>query len=157
MANLKMLAIDLGATSGRGIVGTYDGKRLTLAENHRFDDSSTFIGNTLQWNIMDIFENIKQSVKLAGSDIKSIGIDTWGVDYALIGKDGRMVSSPVNYRDARTDDIMQYAERFMSRSELYQATGIQNMKFNTVYQLLSDMRTNPKLRRFCHLRRQDRG
>ena len=145
MANLKMLAIDLGATSGRGIVGSYDGKKLTLEENHRFDDSSTYMAGTLQWNVMDIFENIKQSIKLAGSDIKSIGIDTWGVDYALIGKDGRMVSSPVNYRDSRTDDIMEYANKYMSRSELYQATGIQNMNFNTIYQLLSDMRTNPDL------------
>ncbi len=145
MADLKMLAIDLGATSGRGIVGSYDGKKLTLAENHRFDDSSSYMAGTLQWNVMDIFENIKQSVKLAGSEIKSIGIDTWGVDYALIGKDGRMVSSPVNYRDSRTDDIMEYANKYMSRSELYQATGIQNMNFNTIYQLLSDMRTNPAL------------
>ncbi len=145
MANLKMLAIDLGATSGRGIIGTYDGKKLTLQENHRFDDSSSFMAGTLQWNIMSIFENIKESIKNAGTDIKSIGIDTWGVDYALIGKDGRMVSSPVNYRDARTNDIISYADKFMIKSELYQATGIQNMNFNTIYQLLSDMRTNPAI------------
>ena len=145
MANIKMLAIDLGATSGRGIVGTFDGKKLTLEENHRFDDSSSFMARTLQWNIMDIFENIKTSIKAAGPSIKSIGIDTWGVDYALIGKDGRMVSSPVNYRDSRTDDIMQYAEKFMTKSDLYQATGIQSMNFNTIYQLLADMRSNPKL------------
>lgn len=145
MAELKMLAIDLGATSGRGIVGRYDGKKLTLEENHRFDDSSSYLAGTLQWNVMDIFENIKTSIKLAGTDTKSIGIDTWGVDYALIGKDGRMVSSPVNYRDSRTDGIMDYAEKFMTKSELYQATGIQSMNFNTIYQLLSDMRTNPKL------------
>ncbi len=145
MANLKMLAVDLGATSGRGIVGTYDGKKLTLEENHRFDDSSTFMAGTLQWNIMSIFENIKQSIKNAGSGIKSIGIDTWGVDYALIGKDGRMVSSPVNYRDARTNDIARYADKLMSKSELYQATGIQDMNFNTIYQLLSDIKTNPAI------------
>ena len=145
MADLKMLAIDLGATSGRGIVGTYDGKKLTLEENHRFDDSSSYMAGALQWNVMDIFENIKTSIKNAGPSIKSIGIDTWGVDYALLGKDGRMVSSPMNYRDSRTDDIMQYAEKFMSKSDLYQATGIQSMNFNTVYQLLADMRSNPKL------------
>ena len=145
MADLKMLAIDLGATSGRGIVGTYDGKKLTLEENHRFDDSSSYLAGTLQWNVMDIFENIKTSIKNAGPSIKSIGIDTWGVDYALIGKDGRMVSSPVNYRDSRTSDIMEYAEKFMSKSDLYQATGIQSMNFNTIYQLLADMRSNPKL------------
>ncbi len=145
MADLKMLAIDLGATSGRGIIGTYDGKKMTLEENHRFDDSSSYVAGTLQWNIVDIFENIKTSIKQAGSTIKSIGIDTWGVDYALLGSDGRMVSSPVNYRDGRTDDIISYADKFMTKSELYQATGIQCMNFNTIYQLLSDMRTNPKL------------
>lgn len=145
MANLKMLAIDLGATSGRGIVGSYDGQRLTLSENHRFDDSSSYLAGTLQWNVVEIFENIKQAIKLAGNDIKSIGIDTWGVDYALLGKDGRMVSSPVNYRDGRTDGIIDYASRYMSKSELYQATGIQNMNFNTIYQLLADMRANPAL------------
>lgn len=145
MSEFKMLAIDLGATSGRGIVGKFDGKKLTLEENHRFDDSSTYMAGTLQWNIMSIFEDIKTSIKLAGNDIKSIGIDTWGVDYALIGKDGRAVSSPVNYRDSRTDDIIQYSERFMSKSELYQATGIQSMNFNTIYQLVADMRSNPKL------------
>lgn len=145
MSKLKMLAIDLGATSGRGIIGTYDGQKLTLEENHRFDDSSSYMAGTLQWNVMDIFENIKTAIKLAGTDTKSIGIDTWGVDYALIGSDGRMVSSPVNYRDIRTNDIMQYAEKFMSGSDLYQATGIQSMNFNTIYQLLADMRSNPKL------------
>ena len=145
MSKLKMLAIDLGATSGRGIIGTYDGQKLTLEENHRFDDSSSYMAGTLQWNVMDIFENIKTAIKLAGTDTKSIGIDTWGVDYALIGSDGRMVSSPVNYRDSRTNDIMQYAEKFMSGSDLYQATGIQSMNFNTIYQLLADMRSNPKL------------
>ncbi|MBE6609371.1 MAG: rhamnulokinase [Ruminococcaceae bacterium] len=145
MSDLKMLAIDLGATSGRGIIGSFDGKKLSLEENHRFDDTSSYLAGTLQWNIADIYENIKTSIKLAGKDIRSIGIDTWGVDYGLIGPDGRMVASPVNYRDARTDDIMEYAEKFMKKEELYGVTGIQFMNFNTIYQLLADMRSNPKL------------
>ncbi len=145
MSELKMLAIDLGATSGRGIVGTFDGDKLTLAENHRFDDNSSYMAGTLSWNIMDIFENIKTSVKLAGNSVKSIGIDTWGVDYGLIGPDGRLISSPVNYRDSRTDGIMEYAEKFMKKEDLYKATGIQFMNFNTIYQLLAEVRANPKL------------
>ncbi len=145
MKDLKMLAIDLGATSGRGIVGSFDGDKLTLAENHRFDDNSSYMAGTLSWNIMDIFENIKTSIKLAGNTVKSIGIDTWGVDYGLIGPDGRLIGSPVNYRDSRTDGIMDYAEKFMKKEELYKTTGIQFMNFNTIYQLLAEMRANPKL------------
>ena len=114
MAELKMLGIDLGATSGRGIIGSFDGKKISLEEIHRFDDTSSYLGKTLSWNIFDIFENVKTSIRLAGRDIRSIGIDTWGVDYALIGKDGRMVSTPVNYRDSRTDDIITYSSKFMS-------------------------------------------
>ena len=145
MAELKMLGIDLGATSGRGIIGTFDGKKISLKEIHRFDDTSSYLGKTLSWNIFDIFENVKNSIRLAGKDIASIGIDTWGVDYALIGKDGRMVSTPVNYRDSRTEDIISYSDKFMSKSELYRATGIQIMNFNTIYQFLADMRENPSL------------
>lgn len=145
MSELKMLAIDLGATSGRGIIGSFDGNKLRLEENHRFDDGSSYIAGTLQWNIMDIYENIKTAIKLAGKDITSIGIDTWGVDYGLIGPDGRLLGSPVNYRDSRTDGIMEYAEKFMPKSELYGVTGIQFMNFNTIYQLLAEMKNNPKL------------
>ncbi len=145
MSKLKMLAIDLGATSGRGIVGHFDGNKLTLSENHRFDDNSSYIAGTLSWNIMDIYENIKASVKLAGNDVKSIGIDTWGVDYGLIGPDGRLIGNPVNYRDSRTDQMIEYAQRFMSKKALYAVTGIQFMNFNTLYQLIAEMRANPKL------------
>ena len=78
-----MLAIDLGATSGRGIIGSFDGKKLSLEENHRFDDNSSYLAGTLQWNIADIYENIKTSIKLAGKDIRSIGIDTWALTTVL--------------------------------------------------------------------------
>ncbi len=145
MNELKMLAIDLGATSGRGIIGAFDGEKLSLAENHRFDDNSSYMAGTLSWNIMDIFENIKASIKLAGNTVKSIGIDTWGVDYGLIGPDGRLIGSPVNYRDSRTNGMMDYAEGFMKKEELYKVTGIQFMNFNTIYQLLAEMKANPKL------------
>lgn len=139
-----MLAIDLGATSGRGIIGSFDGKKLTLEENHRFDDSSVNMTGTLQWNINDIYENIKTAISKSPKEIKSIGIDTWGVDYGLIGKDGRLLSLPVNYRDGRTDGMVDSTENLVTKKELYGITGIQFMNFNTVYQLVSEMRTNPK-------------
>ncbi len=145
MSELKMLAIDLGATSGRGIVGSFDGNKLTLSEKHRFDDTSSFVAGTLTWNIIDIFENIKTAIRLAGQDIISVGIDTWGVDYGLIGPDGRLLGCPVNYRDLRTTGIPEYAESLMSKKELYSVTGIQFMNFNTLYQLIAEIRANPKL------------
>ena len=145
MAELKMLAIDLGATSGRGIIGVFDGKKFSLEENHRFDDNSSYIAGTLQWNILDIYENIKTAIKKSPSDISSIGIDTWGVDYGLIGKDGRLLGSPVNYRDSRTDGMIDYADKILPKSELYATTGIQFMNFNTIYQLLAEKNTNPAI------------
>ena len=133
-----MLAIDLGATSGRGIIGSFDGKKLSLEENHRFDDSSSYLAGTLQWNIADIYENIKTSIKLAGKDIRSIGIDTWGVDYGLLDKEGRLLANPFNYRDPRTFPYFDNIEKYASKDEIYSETGIQFVNFNTIYQLLAD-------------------
>lgn len=144
MSELKMLAIDLGATSGRGIIGSFDGKKLTLEENHRFDDNSSYLAGTLHWNIAGIYENIKTAIKKAPSDIRSIGIDTWGVDYGLIGRDGRLLGLPVNYRDSRTDGMVDSTDRLISKEELYGTTGIQLLNFNTVYQLLAELRSEPR-------------
>ena len=94
MSELKMLAIDLGASSGRGIVGGFDGERLTLRENHRFSNDPVIVNGRMYWDILRIFHEIKQSITktvLDGDAVRSIGIDTWGVDYALIDKNGRML------------------------------------------------------------------
>ena len=99
MAELKMLAIDLGASSGRGIVGSFDGKRLSLRENHRFSNDPVSLNGRLYWDILRIFHEIKQSITktvLDGDNVASIGIDTWGVDYALLDKHGRMLANPVH-------------------------------------------------------------
>ena len=107
MADFKMLAIDLGASSGRGIVGRFDGKKLSLEENHRFDNDPVIAGGTFYWDILRIFFEIKNSIRKCAlsedKDIASIGIDTWGVDFGLLDKDGRLLENPVHYRDSRTD------------------------------------------------------
>ncbi len=147
MAEKKMLAIDLGASSGRGIVGTFDGARLTLKENHRFSNDPVIVNGRMHWDILRIFHEIKQSITktvLDGDNVASIGIDTWGVDYALLDKNGRMVSNPVHYRDTRTQDVVSYMERFFSASELYAETGIQCMNFNTIFQLACEGRDDPE-------------
>ncbi|MBQ9784650.1 MAG: rhamnulokinase [Clostridia bacterium] len=146
MAEKKMLAIDLGASSGRGIVGSFDGEKLTLKENHRFANDPVIINGRMYWDILRIFHEIKQSITktvLEKDNVRSIGIDTWGVDYALLDKEGRMLANPYHYRDTRTDGVVSYIGRFFDPRELYARTGIQCMNFNTVFQLACDLRDDP--------------
>ena len=148
MAQKKMLAIDLGASSGRGIVGAFDGQKFSLKENHRFSNDPVILGGRMYWDILRIFHEIKQSIAktvLDGDAIRSIGIDTWGVDYALLDASGRMLANPYHYRDARTEGVVSYVGRFFAPSELYAQTGIQCMNFNTIFQLACDLRDDPKM------------
>ena len=138
---LKMLAIDLGASSGRGIVGSFDGNKLYLKENHRFPNEPVLINGSFRWDIMRIFHEIKLALgKCAISedkDIASVGIDTWGVDAGFIDKAGQLMANPYNYRDVRTQGILEKAFEIVPADELYKATGNQFMNFNTLFQLLA--------------------
>ena len=148
MAEQKMLAIDLGASSGRGIVGSFDGTKLSLKEIHRFSNDPVILNGRMYWDVLRIFHEIKQSIAktvLDGDTIRSIGIDTWGVDYALLDAGGKMLANPYHYRDTRTEGIVSYVGRFFAPSELYAATGIQCMNFNTIFQLAADLRDDPKM------------
>ncbi len=148
MSDLKMLAIDLGASSGRGIVGHFDGEKLTLAENHRFPNEPNVMAGAFCWDIMRIFHEIKNSIRKCAlsedKDIRSIGIDTWGVDYGLIDRNGHLLANPYNYRDARTEGMQEYTFRTVPRNELYEKTGNQIMNLNTVFQLMADLRYDPE-------------
>ena len=118
MSELKMLAIDLGASSGRGIVGTYNGKTLSLRENHRFSNDPVMVNGRFRWDILRIFHEIKQSIReagLSGERIAGMGIDTWGVDYGLMDAKGELLANPMHYRDTRTVGIT------MSRSGCFSA------------------------------------
>ena len=148
MAEQKMLAIDLGASSGRGIVGSFDGQKLSLKENHRFSNDPVILNGRMYWDVLRIFHEIKQSIAktvLDGDAISSIGIDTWGVDYAFLDESGKILSNPYHYRDARTEGIVSYVGRFFDPSELYAQTGIQCMNFNTIFQLAADLRDDRKM------------
>jgi rhamnulokinase len=149
MAELKMLAIDLGASSGRGIIGKFDGEKLTLEENHRFASEPVTIAGSFNWDIMRIFHEIKQAINKCAlsedKDIKSIGIDTWGVDYGFLDKKGKLLTNPVHYRDERTLGIQPEAFKTVPAEKLYGTTGIQFMDFNTVFQLVAELRDNPEL------------
>lgn len=139
----KYLAIDLGASSGRGIVGTLDGDKLYLKENCRFDNEPVFVQNRLYWDILRIFHEIKRSIRqtvLDDDKIESIGIDTWGVDYGLIDKNGRLVSNPVHYRDVRNQSAAEAVLNKIGFEKIYNSTGIQFLNFNTLFQLYAELR-----------------
>lgn len=148
MSELKMLAIDLGASSGRGIVGSFDGEKLTLRENHRFSNDPVFVNGRFTWDILRIFFEIKNSITktvIEGDNVTSMGIDTWGVDYGLIDKNGRLMGNPIHYRDTRTANISDYVNQFVSPEEIYNVTGIQAIDFNTLNQLAADKRDDADL------------
>ena len=136
---LRLLAIDLGAESGRGIVGSFDGERLRLAESHRFPNVPVTLGGTLQWDVLRLFGDVLTAIRRAatGSQVSSIGVDTWGLDFGLLDARGRLLANPVHYRDRRTEGILERLYRRMPQAEIYRRTGIQFMPINTLCQLLA--------------------
>ncbi len=144
----KLLAFDLGAESGRAILGHFDGEHLALEEMHRFANSPVRLFDRLYWNPLGLFAEMKKGLGLCarqhGRQLDSIGIDTWGVDFALLGPGDALLDNPRNYRDPRTDGMLEQAFSQVPRAEIFAHTGIQFMKFNTLYQLLS-MRESPLL------------
>ena len=146
---LKMLAFDFGASSGRAILGIFDGNKLITEELHRFSNDPVDVRGNFYWDILRLFHEIKQGiikcVNLGHKDIDSIGIDTWGVDYGLLDEKGNLLGNPYHYRDTRTDGMMEEVFKIIPKEELYQKTGIQFMKFNTIFQLYSTKLNNPSI------------
>ena len=136
---MKVLAFDFGASSGRAILGVFENGTLKTEEIHRFSNDPVMVNGTFYWDILRLFFEIKQGITkcvAAGhGDISSIAIDTWGVDFGLLDKDGRLLENPVNYRDSRTDGIPEKVFEKFPAKDIYSKTGIQFMKFNTIFQL----------------------
>lgn len=137
------LALDLGAESGRVVAGAFDGRKLVLDEIHRFPNAPVSVLGTIYWDALSLFSEIKRGLSIAakkeGGSLAGLGVDTWGVDYGLLGARGELLGNPCHYRDARTDGMMDEAFRRVPKKEIYQRTGIQFMFFNTVYQVLSEV------------------
>ena len=134
----KFLAFDLGATSGRAIVGGFEDGKFSMEEIHRFPNGAQVKCGCFHWNTDELFGHIKAGLKRAaelGYKIESIGIDTWGVDFGAIGADGRLLEWPRAYRDPYTEGIPEEVFEIIPREELYGVTGIQIMNFNTIFQL----------------------
>lgn len=147
MSKKRVLAFDYGASSGRAIIGTYDGKKITLEEVHRFSNDPVMIGNTMYWDTLRLFFEMKQGMvkaKLAGG-FDSIGIDTWGVDFGMLDKRGMLVETPIHYRDARTVGRIEKSFELMPREEIYKITGLQFNEFNTLFQLLALVQDRPEV------------
>jgi len=133
------LAVDLGAESGRGILGSLAGDQLLLEEVHRFPNGPVRMLNTLHWDMPRLWAEIKTSIAKAAekTELAGIGVDTWGVDFALVGRGDTLLGNPVHYRDARTEGMMDEAFKRISRERMYEITGLQFMPFNSVFQLLA--------------------
>ena len=141
----KVLAFDFGASSGRAIIGSFENGKISLQEVHRFSNDPVKVNGTLYWDVLRLLHEIKQGIvkaKIAGG-FDSIGIDTWGVDFGLIDKEGRLLENPVHYRDPRTAGLVEEAFKTIPKEKLYNITGIQFMELNTLFQLISLRRQRP--------------
>ena len=145
MAEYNFVAVDLGATSGRVILATFGGEGVKMEEIHRFPSPIIQMCGHFYWDLPAIYQSVLKGLKMVaerGIDVQSIGIDTWGVDVALFGEDGTMLSLPHSYRDPHTVGAPEEFFKSMLREELYERTGIQVMNFNTLFQLDTMRRNN---------------
>ena len=137
----KYIAVDLGASSGRVVLGELNGDKIVLDEIHRFENGPTEENGSLRWDFTKLFSSIKTGIKKAirkaDGEVEAIGVDGWGVDFGLLDAKGKLLENPYHYRDSRTDGMMEKAFELMPKESIYNATGIQFMQLNTIYQLLS--------------------
>ncbi|MCL4863135.1 MAG: rhamnulokinase [Caldilineaceae bacterium] len=136
-----LLAFDLGAESGRALLGRFDGDRLALDDVHRFPNTPVRTPDGLHWDVLRLWGEIKHGIALArhqpSANLRSLGLDTWGVDFGLLDRTGALIGNPYHYRDSRTDGMMDAAFARVPRAEIFAQTGIQFMPINTLYQLVA--------------------
>jgi len=142
----SFLALDLGAESGRAILARLHSGVLTTQEIHRFKNEPVEYGGSLHWDVTRLWWEVRKVLLgLEEMELAGIGVDAWGVDYALLGERGELLQNPYHYRDARTNGVMQDVFRKVAKEEIYSATGIQFMPINTLYQLYAAVRDTPAL------------
>lgn len=152
MAVNGYVAFDLGAESGRAMLATLKADRLEITEAHRFLNLPQKLPSGLHWNLLDLWANLVEGLRKCAQmarerDIKlvSLGVDTWGVDFGLVGESGQLLGLPFAYRDARNEPAMKAALAKLGEQNIYRTTGIQFMPFNTLYQLAAQHKAEPKL------------
>ena len=149
MAEKTYLAVDLGAESGRVMAGRFDGQNIALQQFHRFANGPVNLGGTLRWNLVSLWTEIQNGLRQAASELNgsavSVGVDTWGVDFVLMNKHDELLGQPWNYRDSRTDGMLQKAFSRVPRAQIFAETGLQFMQINSLYQLLAMCERDPEL------------
>lgn len=145
MTTRTVAAVDIGASSGRVMLATVSEEAVDLREVHRFPNGGVRVGGELQWDVLALYSGVLEGLRLAAREaprLDGIGIDTWAVDYGLLDADGRLLGNPVHYRDQRTDGVTaRVAERLGGAGEVYARTGIQDLPFNTLNQLVAEQGT----------------
>ncbi|MBO5754976.1 MAG: rhamnulokinase, partial [Clostridia bacterium] len=143
----KVLAFDFGASSGRAMIGEYDGSLINMTEIHRFSNDTVCTGGRMYWDVLRLLFEIKTAVNKAMKEyeIDAIGIDNWGVDFGLLNKEGELIANPNHYRDERTVGMPEEVFETVSASELYRRTGTQTMRINSLYQLYYLAKYRPEL------------
>lgn len=133
-------AVDLGAESGRVMLGRFDGGRVSVEEVHRFPNGPVRVRRSLYWDILRLFDEIKHGLRragqAAGGGVASVAIDTWGVDFGLLDRYQQLIGNPVCYRDERTEGMLDEALRYVTREEIFEQTGVQFLSINTLMQLM---------------------
>lgn len=142
MAKKSYLAVDMGASSGRLLIGHFDGERVELEEVHRYMNGPVEMSGSYYWNLLGLWSEVRNGLRLSGekfgATVESVGVDTWGVDYAYLDKNGKLLGNPYCYRDPRTDGVMEKSFETVPREEIFAESGLQFMQINTLYQLIAD-------------------
>ena len=140
------LAVDLGASGGRVLAGAFDGLRLRLQEVHRFENGPTLAAGNMYWDVLSLWNHVKDGLRAAGerfgAGVRSLGVDTWGVDFGLLGRHDELLGNPYHYRDRRTQGMLEALFETVPREEVFAQTGIQFMELNTLYQLFAMQRAS---------------
>jgi rhamnulokinase len=145
-ATRNLLAFDLGAESGRGVLGRFDGRRVQLDVIHRFPNLPVQTLDALHWDVLRLHAEILDGLRRAAAHgIDSVGVDTWGVDFAFLGRGGVLLGNPRHYRDPHTEGTLELAFRTVPKAEIYRQTGLQFMRINTLFQLLALQRDRSPL------------
>ncbi len=148
MAARNLLAFDLGAESGRALLGRFDGAKLTLEEKHRFANPNGRLNGRLLWNFLAQWEELKLGLRKAAANnttIDAIGVDAWGVDFGFLDKSGDLLGNPFMYRDSQTDGMLQAAFAKVPRAQIFESTGIQFLEINSLYQVMAMAQRNRPL------------
>lgn len=137
MGSVHVAAVDLGASSGRVIRVGFDGTQLVMEECNRFPNVPVAVRGTLYWDVLRLWHEIQAGLRASSRDIRSIGVDSWGVDFALLDRTGALLANPLHYRDSTSEDGLARLHHYMPRREIFERTGIQFMPVNGVNRMVS--------------------